>query len=352
MRGTAHKAGANLGAVKELQVLREIAHPNVLRLLDAFAFGGRVHFVLEHCQTDLKAVALSAALPLPEAAVKGFMLQLLRGLEAVHSARLMHRDLKPDNILITGSGVLKLADFGHSCALPCSSVSGELRTLHPTVVTLYYRAPELLCRAKSHGPAVDMWAAGCILAELLLRAPIFPGGGASEAAAEAAQLREIVRLLGPPIDTAISAPASAVSAAAAAASSCLAAAGLSEAELQAMRGGGSSSSSSSGAAAAAAAVSSAAQLRGSAVPLQLWPGCSSLPGLHSFEQRPQPRPWRDMHAAFQAASQPCLDLLSRLLAYDPLLRLSAREALQHPWFRAAPQALEPAQLPLPRGSRK
>ena len=322
----AHAAGVNMGAVKELQVLQELRHANLLSLLDVFAFGDRVHLVLELCDFSLDALARDTRVPLPEAAVKGIMQQLLLGLAHVHARRYMHRDIKPENVLVTGGGVCKLADFG--LAAGTGSALGEAaaapRPLHPRVVTLWYRAPELLLRAATHGPAVDLWSMGCLLAELLLRAPIFPGqprppcGAAEE---DAAQLSAIARLLGAPVDP-LGDPQAGRRA--------LAAAGLRQSDLDAMLTPGGEG-----------------RARGLAAPLPLWPGCASLPGMPALpaEGAPAPQPWRGMHAALQGASSAAVDLLSRLLVWDPLLRLTAHEALAHPWFLAHPPPAPPAELP-------
>jgi cyclin-dependent kinase 7 len=329
----ARARGVNMGAVKELQVMRELRpHPNVLSLLDAFAFGERVHLVLELCESSLEALSRDTRVALPEAAVKGLFVQLLRGLAAVHAARFMHRDVKPENVLLTRGGELKLADFGHAAPFPAAPDGGggsggaAARPLFHQVVTLWYRAPELLCRAKCHGPGVDMWAAGCVLGELLLRGrgglfPAEPPPGAGPGGEERAQMGAIVRLLGAPVDPLADASA---------ADAALRAAGLRAQDVDAMtaRGGG------------------GAALRGLAAPLPLWPGCTQLPGFMRFEPY-APQPWRSMHPALAGASQGCVDLLSRLLVYDPRLRLSAAEALAHPWFAAPPAPLPPAALPLP-----
>ncbi len=320
-----HAQGVSLGAVKELQVLQELrGHPNLLALLDAFTFGDRVHLVLELCEHDLAALALDTRTPLPEAAVKGIVQQLLRGLAHMHAARFMHRDIKPENVLVAAGGVCKLADFGLAAAIDGGSSSGGPRPLHPGVVTLFYRAPELLLRAATHGPAVDLWSVGCVLAELLLRQPLFPCEPRARAEEEAAQLAAIARLLGAPVDPASDAQA---------ARRALAAAGLRQADLDAMLAPG-----------------GAGRARGLAAPLPLWPGCAALPGMPTLPPEgapgaPAPQPWRAMHAALAGASSAAVDLLSRLVVWDPLLRLTAEEALAHPWFASPPAPALPSELP-------
>lgn len=98
------------------------------------------------------------------------MYQLLKGIAYCHSHRVVHRDLKPQNLLIDRNGSLKIADFGLARAygVPIGQITHE-------VVTLWYRAPEILLGSQTYSTPVDMWSAGCILAELSTRAPLFPG---------------------------------------------------------------------------------------------------------------------------------------------------------------------------------
>lgn len=224
------RAGVNLGAIKELQAMQEVRHPNLLQvslspfacslmrppdgetatqlplylyllrfilpqLLDVFSHGDRVHLVMELAVTDLARIARDRTIVLSEAHVKGFMQQMLAGLAHLHGQQIMHRDLKPDNVLITADGGVKLADFGHAGRFPEPD-----QALFHRVVTIWYRAPELLLQAHRYGPAVDVWAAGCIMAELLLRQPLFPARFADGRDDEMQQLAAIVRLLGNPSD--------------------------------------------------------------------------------------------------------------------------------------------------------
>jgi cyclin-dependent kinase 7 len=294
-------------------------HP--IQLYDAFPFGDRIHLVLEFCATDLSAIIRDTAIPLGEAHVKGFFQQILTGISYVHSRRFMHRDIKPENVLLTSGGVVKLADFGHAAPFPVLD-----RSLFYRVVTLLYRAPELLLRARYYSPAVDMWAAGCILAELLLRQPLFPCGGYDpDDTEERPQLASIFRLLGTPIDPDVDPNAAAEA---------FSAVGMQE-EAASLT--------------ASAGESSAPLPRPSPRPLAsnlpVWPGCSSLPGHAEFEPR-KPQPWRSIIPS-GAASDGALDLLSQLVVYDPLRRLTADQALQHRWFASEPKPTPPEKLPLP-----
>lgn len=122
--------------------------------------------------------------------VKSFMYQLLRGLAFCHSHNVLHRDLKPQNLLINKNGELKLADFGLARAfgIPVKCYSAE-------VVTLWYRPPDVLFGAKLYTTSIDMWSAGCIFAELANAGrPLFPGSDVDD------QLKRIFKLLGTPTD--------------------------------------------------------------------------------------------------------------------------------------------------------
>mmetsp|Transcript_41359 Transcript_41359/g.132103 ORF Transcript_41359/g.132103 Transcript_41359/m.132103 type:complete len:275 (-) Transcript_41359:110-934(-) len=148
-----------------------VESPHVVRVLDSYPEGNHVVLVLEYCPGDLAALLRSWEGPLGEGAVKGITWQLLQGLRALHDSKIMHRDLKPSNVLVGPGGVLKLGDFG----LARRESPGARPQYTHTVATRWYRAPELLYGAREYGPAVDMWALGCILGELLGHGPLLPG---------------------------------------------------------------------------------------------------------------------------------------------------------------------------------
>jgi cyclin-dependent kinase 9 len=103
------------------------------------------------------------------------MQQLLNGLYYIHSNKIIHRDMKAANVLITKQGILKLADFGLARAISINK-NGQPNRYTNRVVTLWYRPPELLLGERNYGPAVDTWGAGCIMAEMWTRSPIMSGG--------------------------------------------------------------------------------------------------------------------------------------------------------------------------------
>ncbi|RYG55805.1 hypothetical protein EON66_04435, partial [archaeon] len=164
--------------------------------MDSFDVSGRLHLVLEFAVCDLTLLARNKQLNLSEAHIKCIMQQILSGLEYMHRMQMMHRDIKPENILITAEGVVKLADFGHTVRVP---EPGE--ALYHKVVTMWYRPPELLFGATTHGPAVDVWSVGCIMAELFLRQSLFPAKEMKEESEwMVGELAQIFRILGTPVD--------------------------------------------------------------------------------------------------------------------------------------------------------
>lgn len=165
--------------------------PNIVRLLNiVHADGHKLYLVFEFLDMDLKkymeALPVSdggRGKPFPEGSgadlgrlglgvnmVKKFMSQLVEGVRYCHSHRVLHRDLKPQNLLIDRDGNLKLADFGLARAFGV-----PLRTYTHEVVTLWYRAPEILLGGRQYSTGVDMWSIGCIFAEMCTRKPLFPG---------------------------------------------------------------------------------------------------------------------------------------------------------------------------------
>lgn len=183
------KDGINRTALREIKLLQEVHHPNVLGLLDVFGYKSNISLVFDFMDTDLEVIIKDTSIVLTAPNIKAYLLMTLLGLEHLHLSWILHRDLKPNNLLVNSQGVLKIADFG------LAKMYGSPNRLNThQVVTRWYRAPELLFGARHYGVGVDMWAVGCILAELLLRVPFLPGESDLD------QLTRIFQTLGTPTE--------------------------------------------------------------------------------------------------------------------------------------------------------
>ncbi|CAI8043245.1 Cyclin-dependent kinase 7 [Geodia barretti] len=139
--------------------------------------------------TDLEVIIRDSSILLTPGHVKAYAVMTLQGLEYLHNNWILHRDLKPNNLLLDRNGILKITDFG--LAKPFGSPN---RMLTHQVVTRWYRSPELLFGARLYGTGVDIWAVGCIIAELLLRVPFIPGD------TDLGQLTKIFEICGTPTE--------------------------------------------------------------------------------------------------------------------------------------------------------
>lgn len=162
--------GAPCTAIREASLLRELKHANIVTLHDIIHTPKTLTFVFEYLQKDLKDYIDDAGGILDLHNVRLFMFQLLRGLAFCHRKRVLHRDLKPQNLLLSGIGELKLADFGLARAkgVPIKTYSNE-------VVTLWYRPPDVLLGSVDYHTSIDVWSAGCIFAEMASGRALFPG---------------------------------------------------------------------------------------------------------------------------------------------------------------------------------
>ncbi|KAF2068451.1 hypothetical protein CYY_010221, partial [Polysphondylium violaceum] len=239
-------------------------------LLDVFVHKSNIYLVFELMQWDLQQVIEDRSVILKPGDIKSYMKMLFQGVNACHKNWILHRDLKPNNLLMSSDGVLKLADFGLA-----RQYGSPNKVFSPQAVTIWYRAPELLFGAKSYGPSVDMWSIGCIFAELMLRTAYLPGNN------EIDQLRKINSALG-------------------------------------------------------------------TITESNWPGVTCLPNYIRFTEHPA-TPFKQL---FTAANDEAIDLLTKLLTYHPLSRISAEEALRHPYFTTGPKATDPKDLPVPLSKRK
>jgi len=180
--------GIHYTTLREIAALKKIQHPNIVGLLDVALGESRLYLIYEFCDADLKRYMNNIRGLLSAQLVKELMYQMVMGITYCHMHHLLHRDLKPQNILVK-KGVLKLAGFALARALPI-----PMRTLTHEVVTLWYRAPEILLGCKHYSVGVDMWSIGCIFAELVTKQPLFPSDS------EIDQLYRIFRVCGTPTE--------------------------------------------------------------------------------------------------------------------------------------------------------
>nr|CAD7438224.1 unnamed protein product [Timema bartmani] len=174
-------------AIREISLLRELDHPNIVKLLEVVPCDKKLYMVFEYLLLDLKKFLDMNRTLLPTSLVKSYTFQLLSAISFCHAHKVLHRDLKPQNLLIDHTGYIKLADFGlaRGFGIP-------VRTYTHEVVTLWYRAPEILLGAKFYTTSVDIWSLGCIFAEMMTKRALFPGDS------EIDQLFRIFRTLGTP----------------------------------------------------------------------------------------------------------------------------------------------------------
>lgn len=183
--------GFPLSALREMNILLSLHHPSIVNVKEVVMGDlDSVFMVMEYMEHDLKGLIEVMKQPFSISEAKCLMFQLLEGVGYLHDNWVLHRDLKSSNILMNNRGELKICDFGMS-----RQYGSPLKPYTSLVVTMWYRAPELLLGTKQYSTAIDMWSVGCIMAELLSKEPLFKGKS------EVDQLDKIFRTLGTPNET-------------------------------------------------------------------------------------------------------------------------------------------------------
>uniref|UniRef100_A0A8C1B7C0 cyclin-dependent kinase n=1 Tax=Cyprinus carpio carpio TaxID=630221 RepID=A0A8C1B7C0_CYPCA len=184
-----HEEGAPCTAIREVSLLKDLKHANIVTLHDIVHTDKSLTLVFEYLDKDLKQYMDDCGNIMSMHNVKIFLFQILRGLAYCHRRKVLHRDLKPQNLLISERGELKLADFGLARAksVPTKTYSNE-------VVTLWYRPPDVLLGSSEYSTQIDMWGVGCIFYEMAAGRPLFPGSTVED------ELHLIFRLLGTPTE--------------------------------------------------------------------------------------------------------------------------------------------------------
>ena len=196
--------GISQSACREMALCTELSHANVIHLVEIILEDKCIFMVFEYAEHDLLQLihhhTQPPRHPLPASTVRSVLFQVLNGLLYLHTNWILHRDLKPANIMVTGRGAVRIGDLGLARLFhkPLASLfSGD-----KVVVTIWYLAPELLLGSKHYTPAVDLWAVGCIFAELLSLRPIFKGEEAKPDKKsfpfQRNQMQKIVEIMGMP----------------------------------------------------------------------------------------------------------------------------------------------------------
>ncbi|KAL6452355.1 SSN3 Serine/threonine-protein kinase SSN3 [Candida maltosa Xu316] len=286
-----HYTGISQSAIREMSLCRELNNKNITRLVDIILENKSIYMIFEFCEHDLLQIIHYQShpefKPIPSSTIKSLIWQILNGVTYLHKNWIFHRDLKPANIMVSSQGIVKIGDLG--LARKFKNPLQSLYTGDKVVVTIWYRAPELLLGTRHYSPAIDLWAVGCILAELLSLRPIFKGEEAKidlnnkkSVPFQKNQLQKIVEILGTPTT-------------------------------------------------------------------ENWPNLNKYPEYVSYTQNfNQNYPnnlanWFKMiNGGNNTNSNNCLQLLSGLLNYDPESRLTADQALVHPYFLELPKVTENA----------
>lgn len=183
------KEGFPITSLREINTLLKAQHPNIVTVREIVVGSNmdKIYIVMDYVEHDLKSLMEVMQQPFLVGEVKTLMLQLLQAVAHLHDNWILHRDLKTSNLLLSHRGILKVGDFGLA-----REYGSPLKHYTPVVVTMWYRAPELLLGVKEYSTPIDLWSVGCIFGELLTMKPLFPGKSDID------QLNRIFKDLGTP----------------------------------------------------------------------------------------------------------------------------------------------------------
>ncbi|XP_029176274.1 cyclin-dependent kinase-like 1 [Nylanderia fulva] len=173
-------------AFREIRMLKKLRHENLVSMIEVFRRKKRLYLVFEYLDHTVLDELEKAGDGLDWERARRHIFQILRGLDFCHNHKIMHRDVKPENVLVSPNGVIKLCDFGFA-----RYITGPNESCTDYVATRWYRAPELLVGDSRYGREIDVWAAGCIYAEMITGQPLFPGDS------DVDQLYRITKVFGP-----------------------------------------------------------------------------------------------------------------------------------------------------------
>ena len=175
---------------RELNMLRMLRHDNVVDFQDAFIYKGNLFLVFEYVEKNLLEVLEKSPDGLSPKLIRSFVFQMCKAVHYLHTNNMIHRDVKPENLLINENMQLKLCDFGFARKIVLDENNNNIDAMTDYVATRWYRSPELLLSNGIYGPEVDYWAIGCIMGELADGNPMFPGEN------EVDQIDCIIKILG------------------------------------------------------------------------------------------------------------------------------------------------------------
>lgn len=170
MRLLDDEIGINSSTLRECSILRDLRHTNIVGVKNIIITAKTIVIVLEYLDFNLRQLFIKYKSQFEPDFIRSIAFQLLAGIYSMHIHRIIHRDLKPENLLMNMKGELKICDFGLSRYFTI-----PLKPLTPELITIWYRPPEMLLHNESYEVSVDVWSAGCIIAELTRRKALFPG---------------------------------------------------------------------------------------------------------------------------------------------------------------------------------